>query len=282
MEQIKDLFIPRRPPAAEYDLIRLDRTKIHEGHLILVNRQHPVMQSGTGPDLLPVSDVQAVQLPGGEISLQKECLKQLGALLQACRAMDRIVIVSGYRSKQEQEELYETSLQENGAAFTASYVARPGESEHQTGLAVDVGENTDDVDFICPSFPDYGVCRTFKQLAAEYGFIQRYKADKEHITNIACEPWHFRYVGYPHSAIIEQRGFSLEEYSEFLKQYTFDRNHLFMETERLLIEIYYVPAEQGTTAIPVNPAVPCNLSGNNQDGFVITAFHSKGSEDRGR
>ncbi|WP_019120934.1 D-alanyl-D-alanine carboxypeptidase family protein [Brevibacillus massiliensis] len=282
MGQIRDLFIPRRPPAAKYDQIRLDRTKIHEGHLILVNRQHPVKQSGTGPNLLPVSAVQAVQLPGAEISLEKTCLERLGALLHACRARDRIVIVSGYRSKKEQEELYETSLQENGAVFTASYVARPGESEHQTGLAVDVGENAGDVDFICPSFPDYGVCQTFKQLAAEYGFIQRYKADKEHITHIACEPWHFRYVGYPHSAIIEQRGFSLEEYTEFLKQYTFDRGHLFMETDRSLIEIYYVPAEQGTTAVPVNPAARNNLSGNNQNGFVVTAFHPKGSEDRGR
>ncbi|WP_257205562.1 D-alanyl-D-alanine carboxypeptidase family protein [Bacillus cereus] len=158
--------------------------------------------------------------------------------------------------------------------FTSSYVARPDESEHQTGLAVDVGENTAnvDLDFICPSLPDRGVCQTFKQRAPEYGFIQRYKDGKEHITNIACEPWHFRYVEFPHSVIIEQQGICLEEYADFLKQYCFGQEHLFFEQENSVIEIYYVPVKGEVTTVPIMGA-PYLLSGNNQDGFVVTVFH---------
>src|SRR5690554_6146961 len=160
--------------------LQLNRDEIHAGHLILVNRDHPV------------------RLQTEQQSLEQQCSRQLTALLEACHAEDSIVVVSGYRSIEVQRHIYNTSLLDHGAEFTASYVARPGESEHQSGLAVDVGETSDEVDFIRPSFPDYGVCLKFKQLASQYGFIQRYEEGKETITNIACEPWHYRYVGYPH------------------------------------------------------------------------------------
>lgn len=261
--------------------IRLDRAAIHRGHLILVNREHSVRLTEKSTNIIPLHNIQTFDTEHQDISLEKTCLQQLSALLIACHAMDDIIIVSGYRSREEQQELYDNSLQENGAAFTASYVACPNESEHQTGLAVDVGENAGIVDFICPSFPAHGVCQTFKQLAAEYGFIQRYKEGKEHITKIACEPWHFRYVGFPHSAIIEQHGFCLEEYTQFLKQYVFHHEHLYVEHKSSVIEIYYVSAEEDITTVPITNEEQYHLSGNNIDGYVITVFHEKGSEHNG-
>ena len=84
---------------------------------------------------------------------------------------------------------------ENGEEFTNQFVARPGHSEHQTGLAIDLGLKQPDIDFLRPYFPYKGICQTFRELSTDYGFIERYPAGKEAITGIAHEPWHFRYVG---------------------------------------------------------------------------------------
>jgi D-alanyl-D-alanine dipeptidase/carboxypeptidase len=248
--------------------IQLERADIHYGHLILVNSDHPVRLQVEQP------------------SLEQECARQLTALLQACKAMDTIVVVSGYRSIEEQRHIYDKSLLENGIEFTSSYVARPGESEHQTGLAVDVGEILGNVDFIRPSFPDHGVCELFKQLAADYGFIQRYQDGKMNLTNIACEPWHYRYVGFPHSVIMKQMGLCLEEYIEFVKQFTYQRPYRYINNQSpTTIEIYYVPADEGTITIPIlNSELSSeryHWSGNNKDGFIVTVGSKQGSDESG-
>lgn len=282
MEVTASVRANHSPHAPAYDEIRLELSHMYRGHLLLVNGSHPIMEPQDAANLVPLDRKYAASHSyEPNLSLEKTCYEQLQALLKACRATDRIAVVSGYRSREAQAQIYETSLRDNGPAFTASYVARPNESEHQTGLAVDVGERTDHVDYIRPSFPDRGVCSVFKRLAAEYGFIQRYQAGKEAITNIACEPWHFRYVGFPHSAIIEQRGFCLEEYIEYVKQYTFQRSHLVVEHQHATIEIYYVPAKNGITNVPVARGNRYCVSGNNQDGFVVTVFHRKGSDKHG-
>ena len=74
------------------------------------------------------------------------------------------------------------------------------------------------IDFIRPDFPDSGVCAAFRRRAAEFGFILRYPADKQAVTGIAHEPWHFRYVGVPHAMLIAERGLALEEYVALLRR----------------------------------------------------------------
>ena len=93
-------------------------------------------------------------------------------------------------------------------------MALPGCSEHQTGLAIDLGLRGPEVDFLCPDFPYTGPCGDFRRLAADYGFVERYPAGKEPITGIAHEPWHFRYVGVPHAERMAAMGLVLEEYWE--------------------------------------------------------------------
>ena len=129
-------------------------------------------------------------------------------------ARGAIVPVSGFRSRAEQQAIWDSSLAEHGRAFTETYVARPGCSEHETGLAIDLAENRPDIDFLCPQFPDEGVCRLFRLAAPEFGFVLRYPAGKEHITGIGHEPWHFRYVGRPHAGEMALYGLTLEEYWE--------------------------------------------------------------------
>lgn len=92
--------------------------------------------------------------------------------------------------------------------------ALPACSEHETGLAIDLAANAQDIDFICPEFPRSGICQKFREAAPYYGFVERYAKEKEPVTGISGEPWHFRYVGTPHSEIMARKGMCLEEYVE--------------------------------------------------------------------
>ena len=97
--------------------------------------------------------------------------------------------------------------------FRSTYVALPGHSEHESGLAVDLGLKKDVIDFIRPDFPYDGICGVFRELAPDYGFIERYPRGKEAVTGIGHEPWHFRYIGTPHARILTESGLVLEEYA---------------------------------------------------------------------
>ncbi len=251
--------------------IALNSQNVHYGHLILVNRLHPIRWQTD--DSILLDRMRLIDGAHNNVMLENTCAKMLGKLLKACGAEQDIVPVSGFRSKAEQEKIYADSLQENGAEFTRQFVAYPNTSEHQTGLAIDVAEKQAEIDFICPSFPDHGVCQTFKQRASQYGFIKRYAKEKQQLTGISDEPWHFRYVGYPHAALMEKMGLCLEEYIEYLKQYEWSGAHLYADGQS--IEIYYVKADERVTHIPVVSGATYDISGNNVDGFIVTVFHQE-------
>lgn len=180
---------------------------------MLVNQQHPVSLSP-----------RSLVLVGGQVLLEQCAATALNQLMEELDGWRYITAVSGWRSQEEQCEIYLQSLLENGEEFTNKFVARPGHSEHQTGLAIDLGLKQPDIDFLRPNFPYEGICQTFRELAADYGFIERYPAGKEAITGIAHEPWHFRYVGVPHAKIMVDHNWTLEEYhlhrSPFFREVT--------------------------------------------------------------
>lgn len=173
--------------------------------LVLVNAAHPLRGSET-PDLAAPDP----RYPG--VLLERRAAERLAACIRAVGGEGQIVPVSGWRSRAEQQSLWDDTLAREGETFTRQYVASPGCSEHETGLAIDLGLAAPHIDFIRPHFPDEGVCRAFRRRAADYGFILRYPAGKEHITGIAHEPWHFRYVGVPHAGRMAALGLTLEEY----------------------------------------------------------------------
>lgn len=242
--------------------LRLQEQAVFDGPLILVNRTHPLrLQEETLQGRL----CQA--RPGfPDIRLARMAADALGALLDACGAGEGIVPVSGYRSGGEQTDLYFTSLRENGEVFTKQYIAYPGTSEHQTGLAIDVGEAADEIDYIRPAFPYTGLCQRFRELAPAYGFIERYQAGRESITGVAQEPWHFRFVGTPHAALIAEEGCTLEEYTQLCHSFTFDKPRRLPDGTR----IYTVPAAGGWTDVPLPERGAAAVSGNNEDAFVVT------------
>ena len=122
-----------------------------------------------------------------------------------------IIIDSGYRSYHYQKEVYEKISQEKGIEYAEQFVALPGCSEHQTGLAVDFaairnGKYSDDIK------ENDKESIWMKENAYRYGFILRYPKEKENITGYAFEPWHYRYVGIPLSQYLYQNNLTLEEY----------------------------------------------------------------------
>ena len=122
-----------------------------------------------------------------------------------------IWIVSGFRSYSLQKSIFESNSAAYGEEHANTFSARPGESEHQTGLALDIlGMETTTLT------EDFGDTPTFAWLqenAADYGFIIRYLNDKTWATGYIYEPWHFRYVGVELAHIFVESGLSVEEYA---------------------------------------------------------------------
>ena len=123
-----------------------------------------------------------------------------------------ISITSAYRSYDEQKELYNTYLKLYGKSYVDKYVARPGHSEHQTGLAIDL-ESLE-----CDIFRNSKEYLWVRENAHNYGFIVRYQDGKEKITGYGAEEWHIRYVGNKAAEYIYKNNITFEEYYDlFLK-----------------------------------------------------------------
>lgn len=241
--------------------------EINIGNLILVNAQYPYIEDKESIELIPV-------LPNDKaILLTAPAVRVLTSVMDKINGWECISAISGWRSRKEQEELYADSLRDNGKEYTEKYVALPGHSEHETGLAIDLGLTQENIDFICPEFPYKGICQKFREVALTYGFIQRYPVGKEAITGIAHEPWHFRYVGAPHAQIMNDLGLTLEEYIGFLSGREYAHDPYVYVNKGIKVQISYVTAQEGKdTIIEINDNKPYAVSGNNINGFIITEW----------
>lgn len=235
--------------------MKIRKEDYKKGYLILVNYNHFYTQ-------IP-ENISMFSPNFPNIKLENETLINLKKALQEISAKDCIIPISGYRTEKEQRKLYHTSLKENGKDYTKKFVAKPSTSEHQTGLAIDLGKNIENFDFICPSFPNYGIFKKFREIAQEYGFIERYTEEKKNITKIAKEEWHFRYVSYPHSKIMTELHFCLEEYIEYLHEFSYPTNPL----KKYGYKIFFLPLQE---EIELDLKQNDCISGNNKDGFILT------------
>ena len=241
--------------------MRLSREQSFTGPLVLVNRRHPLRTSSA------VDALAAVDGRHPDILLDRQAARLLAACIQRVGGGGEIVPVSGWRSHAEQQQIWDDTLAESGPDFTRRYVAAPGCSEHQTGLAMDLGRAAEQIDFIRPDFPEDGACGAFRRAAAAYGFLQRYRREKEALTGIAEEPWHFRYVGAPHAQLMEENGLCLEEYAGFLRQ---GPRTCTLPGGRA-VRVFYVPCAGEETEIAL-PEGCCQISGDNAGGFIVTAW----------
>ena len=173
------------------------------GNILLVNEAHPLPADYVPEALVNLYEQRhSFRMASSEIYLTRETYEAMERMFHAAEeaGMNGYIVTSGYRSYERQAEVYA----ENGAGKAQ----KPGASEHQTGLAFDVTVETS-AGF--ESTPQYGWLITH---AHEYGFIQRYPANKADITGISYEPWHYRYVGVEAATRMRQTGQTLEEFVE--------------------------------------------------------------------
>ena len=128
-----------------------------------------------------------------------------------------IAAVSGYRSYGRQETLFNAEVNKVGEEKALQAVARPGSSEHQTGLTMDISSKTNDF-HLNEQFGSTKEGVWLAHNAHKYGFILRYPRGKEGITGYMYEPWHFRYVGIKAATEIYENDWTLEEYFENVKK----------------------------------------------------------------
>lgn len=181
--------------------------------LILVNKYNALPKNFEANNLITFSSNYSYN---GQ-KMEKTAAKNIMALIDDARSKDyTLMVVSGYRTESYQADLYNNSIKRNGKAHAEIYSARPGHSEHQTGLAVDISNIAGVID----GFEKYEVYSWVKENAHKYGFIERYPKGKEFITGYAYEPWHYRYVGIEVATIIYNEQITFEEYAvKYLNYY---------------------------------------------------------------
>lgn len=179
-------------------------------YLMLVNQSHP-MEEGYVPELANIDDSHQVDV---------RVLEPLQKMLKA--ASDEgysLYVCSAYRSVDRQKELFNESMIDyvnqgktyyEAAIETAKSIAWPGESEHATGLAMDIVSS--DYAGLDEKQGETDDQKWLMEHCYEYGFILRYPKDKLEDTGIIYEPWHYRYVGVEAALEIRDQGVTLEEY----------------------------------------------------------------------
>ncbi len=162
-----------------------------DGPLFLVNRQNMVSVAFE-PDDLVMSDV-----PGQVRRMRPDAAAALKEMFDACKEETgcQLISISGYRSYGKQQGIYNRKLRsvKGNVAKAQEYVAPPGASEHQTGLAMDIGQRNKV--HLEVSFRDTVGGKWCRENCWRFGFILRYDEGWEEITGYNYEPWHFRYVG---------------------------------------------------------------------------------------
>jgi len=180
--------------------------------LVLVNKNFALPNDFEPHDLV----VPDVRFPFSEDDPKKQLRKEAAnALEEMFAAADNAGLTlfaqSGYRSYERQEAIFASNVERHGEDHANTYSAKAGESEHQTGLVMDITSQSVGFD-LNTDFGNTEEGKWVKEHAHEYGFIIRYPEGKENITQYQYEPWHLRYVGQKAAREISENNLTLEEY----------------------------------------------------------------------
>lgn len=262
----------------------VDNSEINSGSLIVVNSS--LEYKGTEEDLVSLYDVRKAAgasyytVIDKDVKVRQEAAEALNMMLKGFNeetGHKDIQVDTGYRSVKSQQQLYD-------AAGDTSSVAKPGYSDYHTGYSIDlsiVDEDGSTLDFDGTGDYEWLINNCYK-----YGYVVRFPDGKKEKTGYDYHPWHFRYVGVPHSVYMKENNLCLEEYIETLKTYDYNENHLKInDVDGNEYEVYYFPVsgnsgEEDSEALRdfTMLAVPSDkeyeLSGNNMDGFIVTTLIS--------
>ncbi len=249
-----------QPDTTGYSKISVSKDKIYQGDLILVNRENVYRFPSDTSNLVSVylNKLSTYGVKDAELSLDKHVIEQFNALLQAhynATYDTDIIVIRGYRSKEEQASLSAANADTPAAGYT----------ELHTGLSFCLGLSPQGY------YNTEGDHAWVQNNMPAYGFILRYPEGKDAVTGEKASTYQFRYVGVPHAVYITENNLTLEEYLESLKGYTFGKKTLKLQIGDSQYEVYYTPADAtGDTTVYVPANGSYTISGNNSDGFIVT------------
>ena len=190
-----------------YENMEVTDTSI--GNTMLVNKYNALSKDYEVEDLKTISKTYSY---GDNKKLNKEAYDAFISLADDAKKEGyTILIVSSYRTYQDQEDVWKDYKASFGTKKADAYAARAGSSEHETGLAIDVADYNDKND-------KFEATESFKWMqtnAHKYGYILRYPKGKENITGYSYEAWHYRYVGIDTATKVYNEGITYDEYYEY-------------------------------------------------------------------
>ncbi len=225
----------------------------------MVNKEHPVHQKSIKSDVINLFThkelTKGYEILDNKIKLSEEIAETFSEMIADAEkdGVWHFLINSGFRDLDEQSRLYEE--------MGSNYALPAGHSEHNLGLSLDVGSTQMKMD----KAPEG---KWIEKNAWEYGFILRYPSNKTDVTGIQYEPWHIRYVGLPHSAIMQEMNLALEEYLDYLKE----EESISISIDGQKYTISYYPISQNETIdVEIPAGEHYEISGNNIDGVIVTS-----------
>ena len=259
---------PAEPEIPEDERYYFEDGQMHRGDLILVNADYPYdFDANANSDVVKIRDAKIIKcaMASEDFELSGSIMTSVQVMIEDCNeaiGYEDTGISSAYRSLEYQQKIYDETMEEYGKAYADKYVAKPGYSEHHTGLALDMGIYR--FDGYVGTFSESNNAKWINNNCQLYGFVRRYKEDKISITGISNESWHFRYVGVPHATYMNEHNLCLEEYIEFLRTRTEDMP-LVVACNNGSYKIWFTSDEYIR-----EPENPFEVSGNNVDGYIIT------------
>ncbi len=226
---------PEPTPTATPD-VPLEVETDPANYRVLVNKEH-ALEEDYVPEQLVYPDI-----PFADYSFyEKRKMDVYAAVwlekLFAAAREDGISLagVSGYRSYATQTAVYQNKVSSNGQAYADMYSARPGNSEHQTGYAIDVSGAS--VGYaLYTSFGESMEGKWLAEHAHKYGYIIRYQEDKTEITGYAYEPWHIRFVGKKLAKYLHRHNLTMEEYYDIVTKGDAPEMDMISEEEKARME----------------------------------------------
>ncbi|MEJ8553802.1 M15 family metallopeptidase [Tepidibacter sp. Z1-5] len=180
--------------------------------IVLANKTHTLSSDYIPKDLVVPNVSFSFKEDNPKKQMRREAAVDLENLFNGANDGGiKLYAVSGYRSYQRQKTIFDNKVRQVGKEKANKVVAYPGQSEHQTGLAMDVSS----ISVKCRLVESFGDTKEgiwLKENCYKYGFIIRYQKGKEDITGYSYEPWHIRYVGKEAANYINNKDITLEEY----------------------------------------------------------------------
>lgn len=237
-----------------YNIVNKSSEDISKGNLIVINSNHPTNFPDISDKLSNFYYAMGTgyKMSTFDINIYEEAIEPFNNMMNEFytqTGIGYVTIVDGY--------------------IDQSFDDSNGTSDNCSGYALDFKIVTESQIL---DFDGTGEYSWIESNCYKYGYILRYPEADSDVTGVEYTPNHFRYVGIPHSNIMQDKNCCLETYIDFLKDYDFYNEHLYVTLGNIEYEIYYVKAEGDITQVPVPKDRYYSISGNNIDGFIVTSL----------